>query len=128
MPERIQLRRTAGWRLPEDAVVVSRPSRWGNPFRVREQITRDSDLWPYIAETVPGGTNGLASLAPMTRQQAVDLYSSWVIEQPHLMLRLDELAGRDLACWCPLPAEGEPDICHARFLLDLANEEVPDAG
>jgi hypothetical protein len=34
MPERIQLRRTKGWRKPEGAIVVSRPSKWGNPFRV----------------------------------------------------------------------------------------------
>jgi len=32
---RIQLKRTKGWRLPEGAIVVSRPSRWGNPFRYR---------------------------------------------------------------------------------------------
>lgn len=35
MPERIQLRRTKGWRKPEGAVVVARPSRWGNPFEYR---------------------------------------------------------------------------------------------
>lgn len=34
-PKRIQLRRTKGWRKPEGAVVVSRPSKWGNPFRYR---------------------------------------------------------------------------------------------
>jgi hypothetical protein len=34
MPERIQLRRTKGYRKPEGAVVVSRPSKWGNPFRL----------------------------------------------------------------------------------------------
>ena len=31
------------------------------------------------------------------------------------------LGGLSLACWCPLPAEGEPDICHARVLMELAN-------
>ena len=30
----MQLRRTKGWRLPDGAVVVARPTRWGNPFRV----------------------------------------------------------------------------------------------
>ncbi|XWO59890.1 DUF4326 domain-containing protein (plasmid) [Pseudomonas luteola] len=34
MPARIQLRRTKGWRLPEGAVRVARPGKWGNPFRV----------------------------------------------------------------------------------------------
>ena len=32
MPERIQLRRTRGWRLPAGAVSVARPTKWGNPF------------------------------------------------------------------------------------------------
>ncbi|MGI5274721.1 DUF4326 domain-containing protein [Nonomuraea sp. CA-218870] len=49
-----------------------------------------------------------------------------VIEQPHLILNLGELAGKDLACFCPLPAEGEPDRCHAALLLSLANGD-PDA-
>jgi hypothetical protein len=31
-----------------------------------------------------------------------------------------ELAGAQaLACWCKLPAEGEPDKCHADVLLEL---------
>jgi hypothetical protein len=33
-PRRIRLQRTRGWRLPPDTVVVSRPTRWGNPFIV----------------------------------------------------------------------------------------------
>jgi hypothetical protein len=34
MPKRIQLRRTAGWRMPEGAVSVARPTKWGNPFKI----------------------------------------------------------------------------------------------
>lgn len=34
-PKRIQLRRTKGWEKPANAIVVARPSRWGNPFRYR---------------------------------------------------------------------------------------------
>jgi hypothetical protein len=32
-----------------------------------------------------------------------------------------ELRGRNLACWCPLPALGEDDECHAAILLRIAN-------
>lgn len=32
MPQRIQRRRTPGWRMPEGAVYVGRPGRFGNPF------------------------------------------------------------------------------------------------
>ena len=29
-PQRIQRKRTRGWRMPEGAVYVGRPSKWGN--------------------------------------------------------------------------------------------------
>lgn len=35
MPERIQRLRVTGWKAPEGAVYVGRPSRWGNPFVYR---------------------------------------------------------------------------------------------
>lgn len=34
-PQRIQLSRRKGYRKPEGAVVVARPSKWGNPFAYR---------------------------------------------------------------------------------------------
>ena len=33
-PERIQRRRTKGWRMPPNSVVISRPGEWSNPFRL----------------------------------------------------------------------------------------------
>ncbi|WP_418952706.1 DUF4326 domain-containing protein [Streptomyces alboviridis] len=30
-----------------------------------------------------------------------------------------ELVGKDLACWCAPPEEGEPDWCHAAVLLEF---------
>ena len=45
------------------------------------------------------------------RKHAVELYEAWVD------LDARELAGKDLACWCPLD---EP--CHAYVLLKLAND------
>jgi len=38
-PKRIQLRRTKGWHKPEEAVVVSRPSKWGNPYRLGDRMS-----------------------------------------------------------------------------------------
>lgn len=32
MPQRIQLKRSKGWRKPEGAIVVARPSKFGNPY------------------------------------------------------------------------------------------------
>lgn len=100
MPQRVQLRRSKGWRKPEGTIVVARPSRWGNPFRV--------------------GLDG-------DRAQCVDRFRR-ALRNGHLAFTLDDvradLAGRDLACWCPLD---EP--CHADVLLDAANgsDELPRA-
>ncbi|MGZ4521042.1 MAG: DUF4326 domain-containing protein, partial [Mycobacteriaceae bacterium] len=32
-PKRIQRQRTKGWRMPEGAVYVGRPTEFGNPFK-----------------------------------------------------------------------------------------------
>ena len=37
MPIRIQRRRTKGWRMPDGAVYLGRPTKWGNPFETAEQ-------------------------------------------------------------------------------------------
>lgn len=34
MPQRIQRQRTRGWRMPQGAVYVGRPTKWGNPFKI----------------------------------------------------------------------------------------------
>ena len=50
MPERIQRRRTRGWRMPVRAVYVGRPTRWGNPFDWR-------DIYDHLVEAgEPHGT------------------------------------------------------------------------
>ena len=49
MPERIQRKRTRGWRMPEGAVYVGRPTKWGNLFKVGEFYLDRSphDRCPY---------------------------------------------------------------------------------
>ena len=55
-------------------------------------------------------------------REAVRLYRAYLDDHPELVEQARaELAGRDLACWCKLPAESEPDVCHAVVLLELAN-------
>lgn len=44
MPERIQRRRTRGWRMPEGAVYVGRPSKWGNPLTMEAYRAVEADL------------------------------------------------------------------------------------
>ena len=106
-PKRIQRRRTKGWRMPEGAVYVGRPSRWGNPWRV-------GDTW---------------CLHRLKAYDAASLFEHRARCGGH---RYQELRGRDLACWCrlcPAHAEGKPlgvtcpdcEPCHADVLLEIAN-------
>ena len=93
MAQRIRLSRRRGWRKPPGAVVVARPSRWGNPFVIGAAMSR-ADSVARFAHALAAGELGYT---------ATDV--------------VRELAGRDLACWCPLD---EP--CHADVLLAVANE------
>jgi hypothetical protein len=92
MPQRVQLSRRKGWRLPPNTVSVARPSKWGNPFRV-ERYGRREAVRRY-RRRLHGSPEGLPDAARR------------------------ELRGKNLACWCPL--DGEP--CHADALLEIANE------
>ncbi|WP_433358741.1 DUF4326 domain-containing protein [Streptosporangium sp. CA-115845] len=110
--------------LPPTAVWVGEGSQWETPFAVDRPVRRDSDLWPYIAGTVPGGAAGLASVTPLGAEQVAAAYLDWLIEQPALMITLiEELGGADLACDCPLPATGEHDHCHRSVLLAIAGDD-----
>lgn len=118
MPERVQLRRTAGWRKPPFAVVVSRPSKWGNPYKV----ARCGQQWGVYDRDLPGAApiqvhpdRASAVLAAIERYRvAIDRGQGNVPWPSEIRLAL---RGQDLACWC---APGQP--CHADVLLALANQ------
>ena len=91
VPQRIQLSRRRGWRKAAGSIIVSRPSKWGNPHRADELGRAESVAW-YREDLLAG----------------------------RLLFTVDdvrrELAGHDLACWCPLDQS-----CHAAVLLEFAN-------
>jgi hypothetical protein len=108
VPERLQLKRTRGWRLPPGALSVARPTRWGNPFKI------GAELLDYPFRDVFG---------PVVRDRAhaVEIFAVYArITCGYAMLVCHHLAGKDLACWCP---PGEP--CHANVLLEIANAGGP---
>jgi hypothetical protein len=76
-----------------NVVYVGRPSKWGNPFEIgvdgdREMVVRKHEEWIY---------NKLK-------------------EDPEFIHEIiDELQGKDLACWCA------PLLCHAETLMRIAN-------
>lgn len=104
MPKRIRLSRAKGWRIPPNTVRVCRPLRWGNPYKVGGY---DFSVTPPVIIT--------------DRQHAVDCWKRAYTDDPVMREIIAEearaeLAGKNLACWCPLD---EP--CHADLLLELAN-------
>lgn len=101
-PRRIQLRRTKGFRKPKHAIVVSRPSKWGNPYK-------------------PGELD-VDGVTPMSPARAVERYRTHLALGHFKRAEFEELRGKDLACWCPLPKPGEPDVCHAAVLIAIAND------
>ncbi|WP_333810780.1 DUF4326 domain-containing protein [Timonella senegalensis] len=101
-PTRIQRRRTKGWRMPENTIYVGRGSRWGNP-KALETRALSADWYRRVV----GG------------QRRTEWYPCDGPMPTHDAIRA-ELAGKNLACWCPLD---QP--CHADVLLELANQETP---
>lgn len=101
MPDRIQLKRTKGWRKPDGAVVVARPTRWGNPWKVGDRkIESNADakaaFQVWIDEMVDAEARGFPT--------------------PEMLTSIRSLRGKSLCCWCKI---GEP--CHADVLLEIAN-------
>jgi hypothetical protein len=145
MAERIQRKRSKGWRMPEGAVYVGRGSKWGSPFKPYGALARMPAIhhpgrpWEYEGRISADGMqhdyhHGDGRITEvhvryMTRAETVECYRAllhgdgrWPLDfrhdggyYPHIS-EVGELAGRDLACWCPLD---QP--CHADVLLELAN-------
>lgn len=105
MPKRIQLSRKKGWRKPEGAVVVARPTKWGNPYKVGETYggfscnTAADAVWAFGMDIRWNDEN-----------------SDRMTESQLTAEKIAELRGKDLACWCPLDGP-----CHADVLLKIAN-------
>jgi len=92
-PQRIQLSRRKGYRIPPNTIVVSRPSRYGNPHRI-----------------------GFCDVCGVehTREEAVAEFLAEISELP--ANHFEPLRGKNLGCFCKLD---QP--CHADVLLEIAN-------
>lgn len=67
-------------------VYIGRPGPWGNPFTI--------------------GRDG-------SREDVIRRYRDWILGQPELLVRLEELRGKVLGCWC------RPRACHGDVLVEL---------
>jgi len=130
-PVRLQLSRKKGFDLQAHsravnglpAVKVDRTTSWGNPYRAGDELA----FGPYAGTTI------------RDVQHAVEIFEEWARyaiagrarpqdgggpapTRAEVARSLDEIRGRNLACWCP---PGSP--CHADVLLRLANGPVCEA-
>lgn len=127
--------------MPDGAVKVSRGPgmRWGNPFDLRSsdhcwtaiavgfkankagRRAASVELYRrWIAAGVPAGTQAGLYADKGDGADRLPVVESPVIiagAPPTIAAIREHLAGKDLACWCPL--DGEP--CHADVLLEIAN-------
>lgn len=79
---------------PHD-VYIGRPSKWGNPYSHLE------------------GT--LAEFKVNSRQEAIEKYEDYILNNKELLDSLHELKGQTLGCWC------KPKKCHGDILVKLIN-------
>lgn len=102
-PQRVQLSRAKGWRMPANTVKVDRTTKWGNPFVVSKYNTAEKAIAQFKRAIEDYPKTGL-----------------WLDFDPASKRELSSLRGKNLACWCPLDKP-----CHADVLLELANAPDP---
>jgi len=77
-------------------IYIGRGSKWGNPFTHKKGTTAE-----YIVES---------------REEAVEKFREWILQQEDLMNSLEELKGKTLGCFC------KPKSCHGDVLAELVNK------
>ena len=79
-------------------VYIGRGSKWGNPFtHIADKKTK-------------------ADFIVASRDEAIESYRDWILNQPQLLNDLHELKGKTLGCFC------KPKKCHGDILVELVNE------
>lgn len=106
-PMRIQRQRTKGWKMPPNTVCVSRPSAWGNTFKVGVDGDAAECVRKFYKAMVPYDHHGRT-------------LADYLLSVANIQAIQHDLRGKHLACWCPI---GQP--CHADVLLEIANN-YPD--
>lgn len=118
MPERIQRKRVKGWKMPENTVSVTRPGQYGNPFEVGNWYKlgdgKGNLVWMRCHDEDTAKKTGYTKME--TVEQCIEWYKEYLRLYPLSENRINELRGKNLACWCK---PGAP--CHADVLLEIAN-------
>jgi len=117
--KRIQRKRTKGWKMPENTIYVGRPTKWGNPLKLVGDIIyinaswrrKILDPWVYFQT---------GTIEDVVNYYDLLLNGEWLGDNEDMRhwniklhdLPINELKGKDLACFCSLSC-----ACHADVLL-----------
>lgn len=85
-------------------IYVGRPSIWGNPYsHIHDKKTA-------------------AQFLVRSREEAINKYREYILNQPELLAKLPELKGKVLGCWCGKCDRWYPGtkmFCHGQVLQEL---------
>jgi hypothetical protein len=101
-PKRQQRSRAKGSKLPDGVVCVTRPGKWGNPYESAYDFQRTLEL-------IAASAFNESELAKPVLSHMKRIHDD-----------IEELRGKDLACWCESHVP-----CHADVLIKWANQQRP---
>jgi hypothetical protein len=79
-------------------VYIGRPSIFGNPYtHIKNKETR-------------------AEYVVATRKEAIEKYREYLLNNPELLDKIEQLRGKTLACWC------SPKSCHGDIIIEVLNK------
>lgn len=79
-------------------IYIGRGSKWGNPFtHIKDRET----LAEYVVDT---------------REEAIENYREYLLNNDELMNSLDELIGKKLGCFC------SPKRCHGDIIVEVITQ------
>ena len=122
--KRIQRKRIKGWKMPDNTISVTRPSDYGNPFKIGHHYIKGGGGIPrlglqFIYTEAYDGYQDETYTTIKTIEESLEWYkwyvSTWSVGEIDKIKK--ELKGKDLACWCPLDKP-----CHADILIKLVND------
>lgn len=118
-PCRIQRKRTKGWKMPPNTVSVTRPGKFGNPFKW-------VDGWIMYFHEGEWKKWSLTDSFSSDPYHVYKLYKMLLKGQlkdnpagrplPAIPDNIESLRGKNLACFCPVGQQ-----CHADILIEVAN-------
>ena len=122
---RIQRKRTKGWKMPKNTVYVGRPSKWGNPIKLEgdcifiDASYRRRILSPWVYYSM-GDEEDVIYLFEKLFDGTEFYNQDFQYWSDHFRkLNISKLSGKDLACWCSLDKP-----CHADVLIKYASNEI----